>query len=101
MGTMLRKAPRETKTLVDAADAAKAQLKLPDDLKAVYDKAYDRVVSKRGRDWAGLEPLWTGVNDRMKALVAFVRSTRTGSRFRAIAGSSPAIRRCWRGCRSC
>ncbi|QEN89787.1 DUF3053 domain-containing protein [Labrys sp. KNU-23] len=68
---------RETKILVDTADTAKARLQLPDDLKAVYDKAYDRTVSKRGRDWANLEPQWTGVTDQMKKLVAFVRQNQS------------------------
>ncbi|MGO4333606.1 DUF3053 family protein [Labrys sp. KB_33_2] len=68
---------RETKILVDTADTARARLQLPDDLKAVYDKAYDRTVSKRGRDWANLEPQWTGVTDQMKKLVTFVRQNQS------------------------
>ena len=68
---------RETQTLVDAADQAKAKLTLSDDLKAVYDKAYDRTVSKRGRDWANLGLLYTGVTEQRKKLSAFVKENQS------------------------
>ena len=67
----------ETGVLVQAADAAKAKLQLPDDLKAVFDKAYDRYVSKRGRDWESLRPLWEAMNDQTRKVATFVREHRS------------------------
>ncbi len=54
------------------ADAARAQLKQPDDLKAVYDKAYDKTVTLPANTFREVLPQITGTLDSSLAIADYV-----------------------------
>lgn len=59
------------------ADAAHAQLKQPDDLKAVYDKAYDKTVTMPANTFREVLPQISGTLDSSLKVAEYVEAHKT------------------------